>query len=433
MLREHLRDGADAAGPQAIGTLVDMNMSTWPGDPQPLASEIITRLCSAIPDRRPGGPGNAQATEYVADLLSGLGWPVEQREFTCVDWRTDGGALAVGGSSIDVTPSPYGCGVSAAGPLRILRSRDDVQRPDLGGAVVVLDGDLAAEPLTPKAYPFYGSDDHSALIGELESAAPAAVLAITGRYPALCGALDPFPLIEDGDFAIPTGNVRPEDSALILGNDGESCEVEIRSERWIATARNIVASRGPRSSRLTVAAHIDTKPGTPGAVDNAAGVAAVALLAGLLSPTRHPSLDVGLELLVVNGEDHYAAPGEVAWLSDNEHTLDDVALFINIDGAGYRVGRTAYSTYNVPAAVQSRIEAAFEGRDDLIQGPDWYQSDHAIFALQGRPALAFTTEHVDEMLESLFHAPTDTPDKVDAALVVGIAGALEELVPRWST
>ena len=361
------------------------------------------------------------------------GWRVDLQEFDCLDWDSDGGELTVDGTTIDLTPGPYGLGVEAVGPVRVVRTLNELTKAELVGSVAVLAGELASEPLTPKAFPFYGSDEHTEIIRLLEVGAPQAVIAVTGKYPELCGALDPFPLIEDGDFAIPTGNVRPEDSALILGNDGESCEVEIRSERWMATARNIVASRGPRSSRLTVAAHIDTKPGTPGAVDNAAGVAAVALLAGLLSPTRHPSLDVGLELLVVNGEDHYAAPGEVAWLSDNEHTLDDVALFINIDGAGYRVGRTAYSTYDVPAAVQSRIEAAFEGRDDLIQGPDWYQSDHAIFALQGRPALAFTTEHVDEMLESLFHAPTDTPDKVDAALVVGLAVALEDLVLGWST
>jgi len=361
-----------------------------------------------------------------------MGWPVEQREFACVDWRTDGGSLTVGGRSIDVTPSPYGCGVSAAGPLRILRNPEDLQRQDLGGAVVVLDGELASEPLTPKAYPFYGSEEHAALIRALESAAPVAVIAITGRYPALCGALDPFPLIEDGDFAIPTGNIRPGERAHVLTSDGQLSEVEIRSERWPATARNIVATRGRRSGRLTIAAHIDTKPGTPGAVDNATGVAVVVLLAGLLSPKRHPFLDVGLELLVVNGEDHYAAPGEVAWLSDNKNTLDDVALFINIDGAGYCGGRTAYSTYNVAANVQSRIDLAFGGRDDLVEGPAWYQSDHAIFAMQGRPALAFTTEHVDEMLETLFHASTDTPDKVDAARVAGIATALEGLVLGWS-
>ena len=415
-----------------MATLSDMGDNPLPEDLQRWAGEIVAGLCSAIPDRRPGSPGNFEATSYVAGLLSKVGWPVEQREFPCVDWRTDGGSLTVDGLSIDVTPSPYGCGVSAVGPLRILRTHEDLERQDLAGAVVVLDGELASEPLTPKQYPFYGSQQHAAMINALESAAPAAVIAVTGRYPALCGALDPFPLIEDGDFAIPTGNIRPEESGPVLDRDGQPAGIELRSERWVSTAHNTVAARGPRVGRITVAAHIDTKPGTPGAVDNAAGVAVLVLLAELLSPRRHPTLGVGLELLVVNGEDHYAAPGEVAWLSDNEGGLDDIALFVNIDGAGYREGRTAYSTYNVAAAGQSRIELAFEGRPDLVAGPAWYQSDHAIFAMQGRPALAFTTEHVDEMLESLFHAPTDAPDKVDPALIVGVSTALEGLILDWA-
>jgi aminopeptidase YwaD len=415
-----------------MATLSEVKVDVRPEDARRRASATVANLCSAIPDRRPGSRGNAEATSYLADLLSQAGWPVEQREFPCVDWRTDGGSLTVDGSPVAVTPSPYGCGVSAVGPLRILRKHEDLERQDLAGAVVVLDGELASEPLTPKEYPFYGSEEHAAMINALESAAPAAVIAVTGRYPALCGALDPFPLIEDGDFAIPTGNIRPDESGPILDRDGQLARIEMRSERWVSTAHNIVAARGPRVGRITVAAHIDTKPGTPGAVDNAAGVAVLVLLAELLSPRRHPTLSVGLELLVVNGEDHYAAPGEVAWLSDNRGGLEEIALFVNIDGAGYRDGRTSYSTYNVADTVQSRIDLAFRDRPDLLPGPQWYQSDHAIFAMQGRPALAFTTEYVEEMLETLFHAPTDTPDKVDASLVVGIAAALETMVLGWS-
>jgi aminopeptidase YwaD len=400
-------------------------------DSRRTASEIIANLCSAVPDRRPGSRGNAEATSYVAGLLSHWGWSVDQREFACVDWRTDGGSLTVDEVTIDVAPSPYGRGVSAGGPLRILRTEGDLQRRDLAGAIVVLLDELASEPLTPKAYPFYGSERHAAIITALESAAPAAVIAVTGRYPALCGALDPFPLIEDGDFVVPTGNIRPEASGAVLGRDGHPAVIEIQSDRWASTAQNIVAARGRRSGRVTVAAHIDTKPGTPGAVDNAAGVATLVLLAKLLSPGRHRSPRVGIELLVVNGEDHYAAPGEVAWLDDNEGRLGDIALFVNIDGVGYRDGRTAYSTYNLEEAVERRIDLVFGDRPDLLAGPPWYQSDHAIFALQGRPALAFTTEHVQEMLETLFHAPTDTPDQVDVSLVVGLAEALEGLILGW--
>jgi len=38
------------------------------------------------------------------------------------------------------------------------------------------------------------------------------VVAITGKNPALCGALDPFPLIEDEDFTVPAVSVSPADA-----------------------------------------------------------------------------------------------------------------------------------------------------------------------------------------------------------------------------
>ena len=393
--------------------------------------EHLETLCSFLPDRRPGSDGNRQATAYVADHLARFGWDVSTPEFQVMDWRTDGGEVRVVGSAIEVTPSPYGLGVATTGPIRVVREVADLDRPDLGGSIVVLDGALAAEPFTPKGYPFYRSDEHTAIVAALEAAAPAAVLAVTGKYPALCGALDPFPLIEDGDFTIPTANLRPGDVAPLLDADGVTASLEIRSERWRSTAANVVATRGMPAPRITVIAHIDTKPGTPGAVDNAAGVVVLLMLAELLGPQRVPDLPIGVELLVVNGEDHYGAPGELAWLADHEAHLEDIPLVINIDGAGYRGGRTAYSTYNLDADLARHVDATLRAAPTLIPGAEFYQSDHAIFAMRGRPAVAITTELVDEMLDTLFHSPDDTPSQVDMGLLIDAADGIAKLIRTY--
>jgi len=393
----------------------------------------LVALCAVTPDRRPGSSGNAAATTYVAEALHTSGWTTTDQDFDCLDWETSGGTAVVGTDSIELTPSPYGWGVTASAPVRVLRTIEDLERPDLGGAIVVLTGALAAEPLTPKAFPFYGSEDHAGIIAALETASPAAVIAVTGRYPALCGALDPFPLIEDGDFAIPTANVRPGDATPLLDGDGTTATVQIDSRRWSARARNVIGVRGSQANRVTVIAHIDSKPGTPGAVDNAAGVVVLLLLADLLNPRRYPELPIGVELLAVNGEDHYAAPGELAWLKVHDNALDDVVLAVNIDGAGYRVGGSSYSTYNVAGALVAHVDTVLGAAPNLERGPEWYQSDHAIFAMRGRPAVAITTEHIDEMLEVLFHASTDTPDQVEVARLVEIATALADLLISWPT
>ncbi len=395
----------------------------------PRVLSVVDRLCSVVPDRRPGSAGNSEAVSLVARLLGDAGWDVSLPEFDCLDWKGGEAFVEVGAAAIQVVPSPYGLGVDAVGPIRVVTRSDDLDRPDLRGAVVVVAGDLVSEPMTPKSYPFYGSDEHTAIVSALEQARPVAVIAVTGKHPELCGALDPFPWIEDGDFDIPAAAVRPTDAGHLLESEGEIAHVTIDATRIPSTARNVVARRGPQDRRVTVCAHIDTKPGTPGAVDNATGVATLVLLAEQLH--KYEELPIGVELLAVNGEDHFAGPGEVAWLADNEGRLDSIELFVNIDGAGYRRGRTAFSLYNVDDQRSTSIRGQFEGFDDLVEGSPWYQSDHAIFAMQGKPALAFTTEFLDEMLNELFHADTDTVDQVAPERITNLAAALEHLITKW--
>ena len=391
--------------------------------------KLIEQLCAVEPDRRPGGQGNEDAVALVADRLRGAGWGVSLPEFEVLNWVGGNAFFRADSESVPIVPSPYSMPVEASGPVRVVGSTEALLAENLTGSILVVTGSLVSEPLTPKRFPFYGSEEHKKIIEKLEGDRPAAIVAVTGKHPALCGALDPFPWIEDGDFEIPAAAVRPADAALLLRSENEIGHVSIDAHRIRSTARNIVAQKGRSDRRLVVCAHIDSKPGTPGAVDNAAGVAALVVLAERLA--QHDDLPVGIELLAVNGEDHFAAPGEVAWLAANEESLDTIELFINIDGAGYRRGRTAFSFYNVDAERVERSIRVFADLDDLAEGPPWYQSDHAIFAMQGRPALAMTTEFVDEMLAELFHAETDTPDQVAPARIVGIARALEALITTW--
>lgn len=392
------------------------------------ATDIVNRLCSVEGDRRPGSRGNADAVALVSELMASAGWAVDVPAFPCLDWVGRSGCVEFPEGTVDIVPSPYGLGVDHAGPLHVVHERRQLEDRRLRGSVLVVTGEMAARPLTPKRYPFYESEDDAWVIAALEAAEPIAVVAVTGRHPELCGALDPFPWIEDGDFAIPVASVRPEDAAPLLGAHGAHVRVVIDAQRIPASAANVVARRGPEGPRLTIAAHIDTKPGTPGAVDNGASVAALVSIAHLLGSHEPP---VGVELLAVNGEDHFAAPGERAWLAANEGALDDVQLFINLDGVAYRHGRTAYSFYNVEEGRAASLRSLFSAFDQLVEGPPWFQSDHAIFATQGRPALAMTTEFVDEMLAELFHAPSDTPDQVEPARIREAASALERVVMTW--
>ncbi|MGB9374714.1 MAG: M28 family peptidase, partial [Jiangellales bacterium] len=204
------------------------------------------------------------------------------------------------------------------------------------------------------------------------------------------------------------------------------------AHRWPSHARNVVARLGPAQQRVLVVAHVDSKPGTPGAVDNASGVVVLLLLARLLADrglaAAEDDAGLGVELLVVNGEDCYSAAGELAYLAAHEAELEAVRLVLNVDGVGYRTGGTAFSLYGVEDDTAGVIRSSLTGRPRLGEGPSWFQSDHMVFAQRGRPAVAFTTDQLDTAMSEVIHTAHDTPAQVDVTLLVELAEALADLV-----
>lgn len=393
-----------------------------------LASTHLHELCDVRPDRRPGSPGNDVATGYVAATLRSSGWQVTEQGFDVLDWSGSPGTARVGREQWPVHPSPYARGIETAGPLVVARRREDVP-DDLRGRVVLLLDDLAAEQLTPTDYPFYSNDDHAALVHRLVAARPRVVLAGTGMAPETAGSIEPFPLIEDGTFPIPTANLRLTDAEGLAAHAGSRVRIDVSAHRWPSRARNVLARVGNEQRRVILTAHVDSKPGTPGALDNAAGVVTLLLVAsGLLERNAVDSFaDVGVEIVVLNGEDCYAAPGEVAYLESSADSLPDAVVAVNIDAAGYRVGLTAYSLYGVDDNLADVVRASLGSSPRLTEGEQWFASDHMVFAQRGVPAVALTTDQLDLVLREVVHSPHDLPAQVDATLLVEQARALVTL------
>jgi aminopeptidase YwaD len=188
----------------------------------------------------------------------------------------------------------------------------------------------------------------------------------------------------------------------------------------------VIARKGADPShRVVVVAHIDTRMGTPGANDNASGVIALLLLAELLADYTG---QLGIELVAMNGEDYYSNPGEQQYLAVNAGRFDEIVLGINLDDVGYRKGRVAYSLYGCPPDLAASIRQVFSVYDDLVEGDAWYQGDHGLFLMKGRPALAMTSELVAELMAEITHTPRDTPEVVNISRLVQVAHALRDLL-----
>lgn len=390
------------------------------------AQSYLNKLCVEIANRRTGSPGNRAATDFFADQMRTFGFDTETPEFACMDWREEGVELTVGQTHFTAAPSPYSLGCQVAGSLEVIETVEDLAAADLTGKVVLLHGEIASHQLMPKNFPFYNPDEHRQIIALLESKAPLAIIAATTRDPDLAGSLSPFPLFEDGDLDIPSVFMTDSEGTRLAVCAGQSVYLESRAERIPALGCNVIAHKGDSAAgKMVCCAHIDSKLNSPGAIDNAAGIITLLLLAELLIDYKGQP---AVEIVAINGEDYFSAPGEQQYLALNAGRFDQVVLGINLDGVGYHRGRAAYSLYDVPDDIARCVQTSFAHYPVLAAGEPWYQGDHMLFIMNQRPALAITSEYVQEIVTEITHTPQDEPRIIDPEKLALVALALHDLL-----
>jgi aminopeptidase YwaD len=217
----------------------------------------------------------------------------------------------------------------------------------------------------------------------------------------------------------------------LLGYIGKTVTLRSKSQRIPGKGYNIIASKGKTlGERIVITAHIDAKKGTPGAIDNATGVVILLLLAALL---KDYAGDKRIELVALNGEDYYAVPGQMLYIAKNRGCFDQILLNINIDGAGYKEGASAFSFYGLPEEMEKQALEVMSQFPGIKQGVQWYQGDHSMFTQHGRPAIAVSSNWFTENIDSqeITHTPKDNINIVNPLKLVEIAEALNQMVRKW--
>ena len=379
-----------------------------------------------LPTRRVGSEGNRLATDFFNKTLASFGFTTECPQFDCMDWVQQGATLTVNGQSLHAQVSPYSLGCSVELPLETVSTVSELEAVDAEGKVLLLRGEIAKEQLMPKNFRFYNPEEHQHIVKLLETKHPLAIVTATSRNPEMAGAVYPFPMIEDGDFDIPSVYITEEDGEALAEHTRRTVSLDIRAERIPSHGCNVIARKdGASGKRIVLYAHIDSKDGTPGALDNASGVTVLLLLAELLKEYHGKHT---VEIIALNGEDYYSTPGEIQFLEMNDGRFGDILLGVNLDGVGYQKGKTAYSLYEVPDEMAGLIRKVFSAHDELIEGDAWEQGDHMLFVFNQVPALAWTSENVIELLSSIVHTEKDVPAVIDPAKLFVTAKALHELI-----
>ena len=208
---------------------------------------------------------------------------------------------------------------------------------------------------------------------------------------------------------------------------------------------------------VVVGAHYDTVPGSPGADDNASGTAALLALARRFADRTLPR--TVRFVAFVNEEIYFQQPemGSLVYAREIRRRGDRVATMLSLETIGYYSDGAGGQKYppplgllypstgnflgfvgNVGSRAQVRAAlAAFrrharfpsEGAaiPPVLPGISW--SDHWAFWEAGYPALMVTD--TAPYRYPWYHAPGDTPDRLDydrlARVVVGLEGTLAEL------
>ena len=389
-------------------------------------------LCSEIGERRVGSEANRNSTFYVESILKEAGWMTEVTQLSVIDWLSDGAMLKCDGRHFEVYSSQYSLGCAVAGELVAIDTVSRLEREAIEDKIVLLHGEIAGQQIAPKNFPFWNPEEHQYLISLLEKGNPRALVCATERNSAVAGGVYPFPLFEDGDFNIPSVYMKDTEGVNLLSYTGKTVELISKAKRIPETAFNVLARRRnlQGKKRIVITAHIDSKIGTPGAIDNATGVTVLLLLAELL---KEYNTDYSLELVFFNGEDYYGAPGQITYLKQNEGKMDEIALNINIDGAGYIEGKSCFSPFNLPEDMLDLLHEVLWEASNLVEGKPWYQGDHSVFLQQGCPAIAVSSSwFIDNMEDQdITHTPKDNLSIVNyervAECAQGIATFIEKL------
>lgn len=367
-----------------------------------LLNTHMKELCEVIGARPTGSEANKAAVQYVSDTLEKLGYTITRQEFPCMEWLNEGAQLTINGKSVEVAAAEYSAPCNISGELVCVSSFEELKSADLEGKICMMCGELCNEPLMPKSMVFWNPEEHKAIIRELEIKNPLAVITVSFIADV------PVPIIQDGDFNIPCAAVKGDLLETLLDSKGKA-ELRIMTERRPATAANVIAARG-EGNKVSFSAHIDTKPTTPGALDDGSGVAVLLAFAEKIADKEYP---YQIEFAFFNGEDYYSNPGEMLFMQTYLQSPKDYVCAFNVDGVGMMDSTTSYSFYECPDELQNRIDSFAAATTGIEKIEPWPMGDHMIFAGAGIPALAITATNIFSLMEAVMHTPKDNLSIVD--------------------
>jgi len=135
-----------------------------------------------------------------------------------------------------------------------------------------------------------------------------------------------------------------------------------------------------------------------------------------------------IEIVALNGEDHFSVAGQMNYLRSNKNKLGKIIMAINIDDIGYKKGKTSYTFYQCSNQTKQFVRMIFSKNTELIEGKPWYNGDHMIFSQNSVESIALTSANTTYLMRNITHTQKDKPEIIKIDKLVEIANTLRNLV-----
>ena len=340
----------------------------------------LTALVDRIGPRMGGTPADRAAAEYISAQFEKLGLEVEWQPFTCPDWSCSRVDLTRAGKSLKALVNPFSTPCDITGIPAAVCTLAELESAEFTGRPVILYGELSRTVLAAKSW-FLIDDRDKRIIQLLEEKKPAAVMMVQANPVSI------LRMIEDWEFLIPSVTLPAETARVLLRDLSVPIHLKIESVIKPGQSANLVVRlHGSRPEWITLMAHFDTKIDTPGACDNAAGVASVLALAEYFG-THRP--EVGLEFIAFANEEVLPIGDDEYLRRVGESHLQDILLGINFDGLGNILDGTTVAVYTASNGLCDLVKQV-NSQLPAVQAVDpWPESNHSTFSWRGVPCLAF--------------------------------------------
>jgi aminopeptidase YwaD len=376
----------------------------------------LEQLSVKIGPRPVGSEANQAAADYIQRVFgeSDSNLVVEEQPFAAPTWEEQATYLEFDSEKLAARANVFSLPCDVVGPMVAMGTLAELEAAELVGRIALMHGELTQGGISARNA-IYFPKQHQRIMELLEQKQPQAMITVNSKV----GCFER--IMVDAEFPIPSVTVPAEIGLALLRYRDRSLRLKIDSHRSPGLFRNIVGTKaGSRPERIVLCAHFDTQWETPGAWDNASGVAVLLALAQILAKKE---LTIGVEWVAFNGEE-MGGLGDVEYWRRRAAETDRILGVINVDAVGQSVGVNSVTAFGGSQSWQEHVADLAKMYSSVAWVEPWYESNHSGFLWRGIPCVAVSSLGAADVL----HLPTDTIDWLSPAKLVEVVSLVSELV-----